>query len=84
MINQQHNIIAYPLDSVITTPMLYYILHTDNSINWTTHHSAALVFTDYESAQTVAIELRKMTEYLILVHPLPIVNHIMKGENDND
>ena len=84
MINQQHNIIAYPLDSVITSPMLYYILHSEMSINWTTHHSAALVFTDYESAQTIAIELRKMTEYLILVHPLPIVNHILERGNDNE
>jgi len=84
MINQNHHIIAYPLDSVITSPMLYYMRHTDLSISWTTHHSAALVFTDYESAQTIAIELRKMTDYLILVHPLPIVNHIMKGGLDNE
>ena len=84
MINQNHHIIAYPLDSVITTPMLYYILHSEMSINWTTNHSAALVFTDYESAQYVAMHLRKMTEYLILVHPLPIVNHILERGNDNE
>lgn len=70
-INYTYLIIAYPLDSVVSTPILYYSIsqHANNSVHFTWSEDKAMKFRDFDIAIAVRNQLLKLLDsYLILVH----------------
>jgi len=74
-INYTYLIIAYPLDSIVSTPMLYYSIsqHANNSVHFTWSKYEAMKFSEWDIAIAVRNQLLQLLEnYLILVHKVII------------
>lgn len=69
----KYQIIAYPLDSVVSTPKLFYDVNQIEtySICWTFEPTKAMLFDSFEVCQKNAEQLRTVCpEYLILVETI--------------
>lgn len=70
-INYTYLIIAYPLDSVVSTPILYYSIsqHAEKSVHFTWSEDKAMKFREFDIAIAVRNQLLQLLDsYLILVH----------------
>lgn len=64
-----YQIIAYPLDAVVSTPKLFYDLnqHVDYSICWTFDVQKSMLFESFDIANKCASELRILCPELLIM-----------------
>lgn len=63
-----YNIIAYPLDAIVTTPKLYFVQQDGFSQCWSYDKQQAATYTEYMQAFTDLMQIkRKNQTFLILL-----------------